>query len=220
MRLKPPLFAWFFRNSLGVTLAAAPIAFLYCLSSPRVFTFRDPLAVLFIVVHAALIVSSCGGLYWQQRAFLFTRGYSRDTLWLNMLWASLASALAVWLPAALAIWTTLRSAMQDRFFRSADFPIMAPLERGVPWFWLAAYVLVLAFFHYAWIRRAQPTRDEQGGFFLAAGFLAVACTFLLEGPVIVRMPWLVRLIGIAALFVTVALLWAALLLHRRLEVRT
>ncbi|MHC4715284.1 MAG: hypothetical protein ACYTAN_18770 [Planctomycetota bacterium] len=183
-------------------------------------TFRDPRAVFFIAAHTFLIVSCCGRLYWQQRAFLFTRGYGRDTLWLNMLSASFASVLAAWLPAALAVWTPLRSASQDRLLRSPEFPIMAPVEAGVPWFWLASYVLLLALFHYAWIRRSQPTRGTQGGVVLSFGVIAAACVLLLEGNIIVREGWLVRPIGAAAASATVVLLWASLVLHRRLEVRT
>jgi len=129
-----------------------------------------------------LLASSLGRPTDKDFAFLFSRGYSRDTLWLNTMIATAMSALAVWLPAALIVWTPLRSIVQDWMRISVHFSNPAA-ERTVPLAWLAWYTFLLPFSHYEWIRWAQPTRGAFGATLIQAGMIVVAY------PIVVLSPW-------------------------------
>ena len=200
---------------LPSTLVAALAALGYVLLVPGVLHWRAPFPAIFIVAHSWLLASRLGRFRASDVAFLYTRGYSRDSLWLHTMMASAQSVLMIWLPCALTVWAGLRSYVQDRVFVSPDFPIMAVLETWVPAVWLVGYLTLLPLFHYVWTRAAQPTRGRANGFFLATGLLAAALAVMATAPRALWFRWVVY--GACGVVLMAALL-AGWWLHRQVEV--
>ena len=149
-------------------------------------------------------------------AFVYTRGFSRNSLWLHTMLATAAAVLAVWLPVCLIVWTPLRSLVQDVLLRSPYYPGAAFLDRWPPVQVMAMYALLLPVFHYAWIRLAHPSRGRMGGVLLATGF--VIALVVTGGVVHWSSRWMgvvfLTLVGIA---VVLLLVWSWRL-HRSVEV--
>jgi len=209
------LLAMLFRQSLPVTLIALPIGCLYVLFAREPLGWQNPWMALFVLVHSIAIAVSLGRFRSRSFAFLYTRGYSRDELYVHKLVGTALLVLAVWLPIALIIWTPIRSIVQDKLFVSPYFPIMAIREAAVPWAWLGGYAILLPLFHYVWIRRAQPTRGGNGVVLLAIGVvlaMAILMTFRWHPQ------WFRNLLWILSVIVILTNLIAGWLLHRRLEV--
>jgi hypothetical protein len=211
-----PLLTWMLRPVLPVSLVAMVVALAYVLSRHEPLDTKDGWAGAFIVVHGCLVVMRLGRTTAGPFAFLYTRGYSRDRLWAHTMLTTLAAVVVVWVPAALTIWLGLRSNYQDVLRQSPFFPIMAPLETAVPLVWLAAYVVLLAVLHYAWIRQAQPTRGGAAGPLMVAGLVVAGLSIFNAGQIEQPVYWI---IWIGCVVVTVAALWGGLRLHRRIEVR-
>ena len=222
MPVKLPLLLWLWRQTLPATVIVLPVACLGALLTPgilhvqrveSVFGFVLPVLVL---VHAVAITYLMGRAGSGAFAFAYTRGFSRNSLWLHTLLASAAAVLTVWLPVGLIVWTPLRSLVQDGLYQSPYYPGAAFLDRWLPIQVMAAYALLLPVFHYAWIRLAHPTRDRTAGVLLAAGFLfALVVT---GGVVHWSGQWMgglfLTLIGIVEVLL---LIWSRQL-HRRVEV--
>ncbi len=172
MRVRGGLLWFLLCQTRPVTLVAVPAAALYVLLTPAVLNERAVGPVFFVLVHTLLVTSRFGRSKASDFAFLYTRGYSRDSLWAHTMLASSAAVLAAWLPAAVLVWTGARGVVQDRLLQNPEFPIMADSEMLLPLKWLLGYVVLLPIYHYAWIRGAQPTRGRLGGV-VAAGALVV-----------------------------------------------
>ena len=216
MGIKRGLLLFFLRQTLPATLIGLPIACLYVLFSREVLQPKGAWPFVFILVHSLVLVQFLGRFRSSSFAFVYSRGYSRDSLWLHIILASAVSALLIWLPTALIMWTHLRSLLQDYLFFSPYFPIMAQREAVVPWFWLAGYAIFLPVFHYVWIRRAQPMRDGNGAVLLAAGMvtaIVVLMTFRRHKD------WFVILTLVLSIISITTSLIAGFLLHRKLEVQ-
>ena len=131
--------------------------------------------------------------------------------------ASAAAIAIVWHPAALKVWTGLRSVVQDRIFRNPYFPVMAPLETYVPWFWLAIAVVFTSLWHYARIRWRQPTRGGAG-----ATVMVVAMYFVM---LVIQIEWRPRhpglwFVGWGCIVAVCVVVWiASRRLHQTQEVR-
>ncbi len=137
----------------------------YVLLWPEVMTAQDGWSALLVVGQCLLLAWLLGQFRSPAFAFLYSRGYSRDVLWGHKMLASTLSIVAGWLPAALIVWTGLRSAARDHLFQSPYFPVMAPFETSVPLSWLGLYLLLTPAFHYAWIRLAHPSKGGNGGYY-------------------------------------------------------
>ena len=215
MRIRVGLLRFMLCQMLTVTLTAAAVAVLYVLLVPRVLKWRDFWPAVFVLGHTCALTSIVWRFKAGSFAFLYTRGYSRDALWAHTMVASVMCALAVWVPAALIVWTRVRSLLQDHVFLNAEFPIMAPRELWVPLAWLAGYAVWLPVHQYAWIRSAQPTRDRTGGKLMLVGLAVAVLCIAVRGRHAERFQWLVC--GVGGIVVAVTLL-AGLKIHRRLEV--
>ena len=205
------------RQTLPATVVGGLSLGLFSLAWPDVLTPRDPWPGLIILAQCLLLAVLLGRFETPWFAFLYSRGYSRDGLWGHMMLVSALSVLAAWLVAALIVWTGLRCLLHDRLLHSPYFPIMAPREISMPLVWLGLYLLLVPAFHYAWIRRAQPTKGRQGGNFAVAGLLAAllvgfAMVYYLDG-------WLAWLSGVLYVAVVACLILGGRVLHRSLEVR-
>ena len=215
MRIKMSLLKMMRRQCLPATLIGLPIACFYVLLARKPLDWANPWMGLFVLAHSVAIVFSLGRYRSPGFAFLYTRGYSRDELWLHQLLVTVLAVLTVWLPLALIVWLPIRSSVQDVLLGSPYFPIMMVQEVSVPWAWLAGYAILLPLFHYVWIRCAQPLGGGDGAVLLAVGTVIVIGIFLLSG----RLPhWFWMLLGVLAAVVTVTNLAAGLLLHRTIEV--
>jgi hypothetical protein len=215
MRIKMSLLRMMVRQCLPATLIALPIMCLYVLLTREPLDWANPWMGLFVLAHSIAIASCLGRYRSPDFAFLYTRGYSRDELWLHEILATVLAVLVVWLPPLLLVWLPIRSSVQDVLFRSPYFPIMMIREAPVPWAWLAGYAFLLPLFHYVWIRRAQPLADGDGVMLLAIGTVIVVGIFMLFG----WFPrWFWTLLWILAAAITVTNLVAGFLLHRKIEV--
>jgi hypothetical protein len=205
------------REALPATLLGSLGLGAYTLLWPEVMTMNDSWSALLVVGQCLLLAGLLGQFRSPAFAFLYSRGYSRDVLWGHMMLASALSLVVGWLPAALIVWTGLRSAVRDHLFQSPYFPVMAPFETSVPLGWLALSLLLTPAFHYTWIRRAQPTRGGNGGHYTAFGLIVVLFALLnatrnVDG-------WFARLLGIAYVAVVLCSVLGGRILHRSLEVR-
>jgi hypothetical protein len=172
MKLHGPLLRWhgYWLGTLTLLGWMAAIPWLLFHHDP--LRAHDMAPAFFVAVHSLAIVALLGRFRTGAFGFLYSRGYSRDTLWTHAMLAGAAGVLSVWLPAALVVWTPLRSCVQDRLFLNPYFPIMAPAEAAVPWTWLFAYAVLVPTLHYAWIRQAAPYRGGSAG-----AMMAVAVAF-------------------------------------------
>ncbi|MCK4294777.1 MAG: hypothetical protein KAY65_16375 [Planctomycetes bacterium] len=215
MRMRISLLGMLFRQTLAVTLIGLPIGCLYVLFAREPLSWQNPWMALFVLVHSIAIASCFGRFRSRSFAFLYTRGYSRDELWTHKILGTVLSVLAVWLPIALIIRLPIRSIVQDKLFISPYFPLMMMREASVPWFWLVGYAILLALFHYVWIRQAQPMRGEYGVKLLAVGVVVVMGTLMLFR----WHPFWFRILCYALSAVTIATtLIAGRILHRTLDV--
>ena len=205
------------RQALPATLLGAVGLGAYVLAWPGVMTPRDPWPGLIVLLQCLLLAAMLWRFETPSFAFVYSRGYSRDALWGQMMLTSGLSVLAALLPAGLIVWTGLRSLVHDLLLHSPYFPIMAPRETWVPLVWLGLYLLLVPACHYAWIRRAQPTKGRHGGSLVAVGLLAALVVAFdmfrhLDG-------WLAWLSGVLYVAVIVCLVLGGWTLHRSLEVR-
>jgi len=215
MKIRSSLVWMFFRETLAATLIALPIACLYVMFVRDVLSWRNPWMSLLVLGHSIAIASLLGRYRSRSFAFAYTRGYTRDDLWLNKMAATGVSVLVVWLPVALIIWLPIRSGVQDKWFRSPYFPIMMLREAVVPWAWLAGYAILAPLFHYVWIRRAQPLCGENGVVLLALGVVVVIGTLMTFRW---HYDWFRMLCYVLAGIMAVTTLVAGRILHRTVEV--
>lgn len=174
MRINGPLFLWMFRPLRGLTIVTAITASAYVLFHDQPLYFpRDTATKLFIVIHCFLISRLAGRVRSETFAFLYSQGFSRDTLWSHMWLATAASVLATWLPCAVLILTPLRSSVQD-YLLNPWFPLMSPTERPFLMWSLFLYFLLVPVFHYEWIRSSMPFRGVVNGHLLAVSYFVFA----------------------------------------------
>ncbi len=216
MKIKISLLKILFRQILPVTSIALPIGCLYVLFTRDVLSWRNPWIALFVLVHSITIAVLSGRYRSRAFAFLYTRGFTRDELWVHKMLNTILSVMAVWLPMALIVWLPIRSYVQDKLFISPYFPLMMIREAQVPWVWLAGYAILLPLLHYVWIRRAQPLRGENGVVFLSIGVVIVIATLMSFRwhPL-----WFRILIYMLSAVMIVTSLIAGRILHRNLEVQ-
>jgi tryptophan-rich sensory protein len=211
------LFRMFWRQSLPATVFGVIGLSAYSLLWPDVMTIRDIGPPLLILVQCLLLVMLLGRTESPAFSFIYSRGYSRDALWGHAMLASVLSVAVGWLPAALVVWSGLRSFLHDNFFQSPFFPIMSPFETTVPLIWLGIFVFLTSVFHYVWIRLAHPSKGGRGGFYGAQVLLLAATTaFILFNFVPGYIAWVSV---ISCVVVLVAVVLGARALHRNLEVR-
>ncbi len=216
MRIKVSLLKMLLRQTLPVTLIGLPVGCFYVLFAREPLLWRNPWMALFVLVHSIAIAFCFGRFRNRSFAFLYTRGYSRDELWMHKMLGTIVSVVAVWLPMGLIVWTPVRSIVQDKLFISPYFPIMAGREAAVPFIWLGGYAIFLPMFHYVWIRRAQPTRGGDGSVLLAIGTVIVTWTL---GSFRWHQDWFKVLVLVLAIVIIATNLAAGFLLHRKLEVQ-
>jgi hypothetical protein len=215
--IQPGLLRILWRQAMPATVLGALALVAYALFWPYVMTGHDVWPWMAVLVHCLLLAGLLGRFGSPAFAFLYSRGYTRDALWGHLMLASALSFLTAWLPAALIVWTGLRSAVRDHVFQSPYFPVMAPCENWTPWVSLVLAPLYLAAFHYAWIRSAQPTRGQNAGSITAfALIVAVATGFIMFYSLSGWMVWLLVALYAATLL---CLVLGGRALHRSLEVR-
>ena len=216
MKIKMSLLKIMFRETLPVTMIALLISCFYILFTREVLSWQNPWIAMFILVHSIAIAALSGRYRSRGFAFLYTRGFTRDELWLHRMLSTIFSVLVVWLPVSLLVWLPVRSFIQDKMFVSPYFPLMMIREASVPWAWLGGYAILLPLFHYVWIRRAQPLRGENGVVFLAIGVVIVMATLMSFRW---HPTWFRILIYCLSTVMVFTCLVAGRILHRTLEVQ-
>lgn len=175
MSIAWPLAIWLFRPLRWLTIAASFVATLYVLLQPKPLDFRrDPLAILFVLIHAFLISRLVGRVRSESFGFLYAQGFSRKTVWSHLWVATIASVGLAWLPACLLILTPLRGFFQGAL-QNPWFPLMAATEWSFLSWAVLLYALVLPVFHYEWMRSSTPFRGLISGHALAIAYLVIPC---------------------------------------------
>lgn len=215
MQLRPLLLFTFLRHLLPVNLAAIVVALGF------VLVWRNPLVedrgwpLLFVMIHSIAAILRVDAFNTGWYAFYRTRRFTSRCLAAHGLLAATVSALTVWGVAAIVVWSGLRAELQDHVIRSPYAPFLARLERAWPLEWLAAYLVLIPVWHYALVRKAQPTAGAFNGLVLAAVF-AIAWSTLFGGHGHPMFQWLTWGAGGACAAISLA---GGISLHRQLEVR-
>lgn len=140
-------------------------------------------------------------------------------MWAQSMLASACSALCVCLPAAILIFSGLRSSVQDAF-DNPWFPLMQTDEYWLPAVLSLEYATVMLLMHYSWLRANQSCSDSSAGWML----MCLGLCFLLWGFGLADshsyhpsfLTYVPRLLTPAV----VLLLVAGFRLHRSLEIRS
>lgn len=206
------------REALPATLFGMLGLGAYALLWTDIMTIHDIWPALLIFVQCLLLAGLLGRFMSPSFAFIYSRGYTRDAIWGHVMLVSVLSIVIAWLSGALIVWTGLRSSVHDCRFQSPDFPILAQFENDVPLFWLGLSILLASAFHYAWIRRAQPTHSEFAGHFMASAIIASLVTVFCM--VSYFHGWFAWLSGVSYIVVLFCLVLGGRALHRSSEVRS
>lgn len=156
------LFRWQFwqlwKINLLITLAIGAYVLM------RVVPFSRPELLLFVCVtiHSALVVRKLSSASAIKSKLLYSKDLTRDQIWWQTFFASVASGLLVYGTAFLLMWLQIRSAVQEHLV-NPYFPIFATKELWVPGMWMLTYLLVMPLFHYAFIRGRQAWRNRGSG---------------------------------------------------------
>jgi hypothetical protein len=167
MTFKPKLFSWLMRSAWLPNAIAAVISTAWIVLSKRPLYETWMEGALFISLHAFCVVACFNwlGANRRQLPYLYTRGYSRNTLWAHHVMAAIASACFVLVPAAAIVVGPMRSKMQE-LMNNPAYPFVAERDIAVLPAWTLAYAVAFAAFHYAWIRLKQPTTGGPAGIWL------------------------------------------------------
>ena len=171
-----PLFFWYFRSLRLLTTITSISALSFVALHTLPLSFRNDSASLFILFHSFLIACLVSPSRIDVSRFLFSQGFSRESLWFHSWLAAIASIGITLAPCAILILTGLRGWIQD-IQSNPWFPLMAGTELPVLTWATALYLILLPVFRYATIRMASPDRDFKSGLgilflFLLIGFMA------------------------------------------------
>ena len=215
MKIKNSLLAYCLRLVWPVNATALMVSVCFILLYPKYFLWNKGWTTMFILIHCIAITFVLGRLQNRSFGFIYTRGYTRDELWVHKMLASAVSALCVWGATGLLIGFGARSSLQD-LFQNPYIPIMAEREMSAVWFWLFGYALLLPLFHYVWIRKAQPTKSSGNGMLLAVGAVIAAVTLIGNRY---HAHWFAQLCWVVGGVIILTCMISGFFLHRTLEVQ-
>jgi len=207
MKCHPHLLAYLFRQTQPVTLLGALALALYALLDWRVLDNHHAIPALVLLAQS---IALSRRLAWRQKgeaAFLYTSGFSRDTLWLHRILVTLLSGAISVALAGLIVWLGLRSALQSNAGNHL-FPLMSLRENTAPLHWLAIFLLLTPLTHYAWAR--WEAHAAAAGYLLT---IAVALTIWFCSEVLTTCE-----LSALALAICLLLAWTGMHLHRNMEV--
>ncbi|MCA9426667.1 MAG: hypothetical protein KC994_16425 [Candidatus Omnitrophica bacterium] len=216
MKLKPTLVKCLFLGAARIHVAALVVWVLFALFRKETLELGDPWPWVFIGVHTYALAWAFGRIEGSRFGYLFTRGYSSDTLWLHKMIVSFLGAAVGMLPATLIVGASIRSFVQDHLLQNPYYPILASLDFKTVLTWWFGYAVFLPVFHYGWTRLAQPTEQSGAGGWLILAFLLtlfVALNIGLSGP-----PRVVRSLLVAGGLLSSVILYVGWRLHRDVEV--
>jgi hypothetical protein len=213
MHLSHSLVSWNFRAAWRLTLPSMLLMTGYVLVTPELLEQSSAVPIWFAIVHSALLSWMTARFNTPAAAFLYTRGFSRDRLWVHRALSQLICVAVAWLPACLVVWLGLRSTFQDHVLRSAYYPVFQGADAFVPLRWVGLHLLLLGLLQYGPIRRAQPTCDRDAGYLIALAFL-VFVTF----AVATRTPWATAMMISGITICLLALVYGSWRLHQRIEI--
>lgn len=185
MNISWPLFLWYFRSLRLLTAVTATTATSYLLSQSMPLTFLNDAIALFILAHASAIACLVSPSRRDISLFLFSQGFSRQTLWLHSWLAAFASVALTLLPCAILILCGLRSWIEDTRL-NPWFPLMSSAEMPVLGRAVVEYLILLPALRYVTIRLASPDQDFRSGVtILVLAFIIATMTsnqFMRPGP--------------------------------------
>lgn len=216
MRIQWTLLRWFLQETSRINLAASLVWAGYVLFKKETLEVFDPWPWFFIGVHGYTLAALLGRYESSEFAFLYNRGFTRDSLWTHMMLATVLGVVSALIIATLFIFFPLRNYFQEKAFHNPYYPILATYDYKAVWAWWIGYAVSLPVFHYTWIRRAQPALHGNAGDWLCAGFLLTAFTTLVL--ISYRSLFWVRMTIVFGFLISGVLLFAGWKLHRDMEV--
>lgn len=217
MTINRVLLAWQLRRTLPATWFLLPVAILYVLFESERLQFRfNSVPGLFVTVHCLLIVWRTGRTSLPEFRYLYSQGYSRDSLFLHTMLASFITLLAMWIPIGLLVYLYIRAGVQ---FEAGNpwFPFSAWTERPFVWRWFLVSLTLLPPFHYAWVRASLARRGVLSGYALAlAAYTTGAALWLSTSRVASHATYTSG--SLALLAAAMTFLIGGMYVHRRIEV--
>ena len=216
MQIKRSLLFWYLRSASWVTVFALLTVVAYVLLRGEAFYASAWKPWLFIYIHSLLLTKALGDFDTSETAYLYTRGFDRNTLWVHRLLAHVIDVLLVWGSATLIIWLGIRSAVQDHVFKNPYYPIFYWEDYFPPLLWLFGYFVLFGICEYAAVRDFYPTVGRTNGFWILAASFYVGVTILFGVFLSSWQNWLC--LGVLSI-VTISQLWGASRIHQQVEVR-
>lgn len=211
MHLKPTLLMVLLRTPLLAALVAECALSATTLFPRTVLTWHDPLP-LFLLATLAAVFEEC--LSRSAHRYVMTRGFSSTCLWGHALLAGFVVLAVALLPPTMLLWTGLRSSFQS--FTNPLYPLMAPEETYIPFFWLAAGALLMVSALFANVRAAQPNKSRSAGPLIFSALSVALFTIAVTFP---RLPsWRFWFVVIPCTLLGLALTALSRSLHRSMEV--
>src|SRR5690606_33196490 len=143
MRIRKPLFLWLMRESLSAHVFALVtwVGFVLLLRE----TLEEGLAwsLLIICAHCGYLTRFREGNQRSDLSYLYSQGFSRDTLWAHHLLVETTSVLIALVPASLLVLLGFRSSFQDHLFENPYYPILSAYDRSVVPLWWFVYAVAL-----------------------------------------------------------------------------
>jgi len=214
---QPALLFFLLRKFLIPTGFTATALALYTLLHRDLLTWHDFFPIFFAAAHAALLARSFGRFASSEFAFLYTRGFPRDTLFLHLYLASALSTLVALLPTAWLIWSGARSGWQCQA-NNPIFPAVAVREYAIPFYDLAWFAVAIPAAHYTWIRLAMSARDRLAGVWLV---IAMIITLLMNAELFFQFEdWLGDVLLVGGVIMISVWILGGRCAHRDLELQS
>jgi hypothetical protein len=208
MKLRLSLSLYLFRDGLGATALCTAALAAYVLLHRSPLEWTDPIALLILAAQSVILSRRLAWSRKGEAAFLYTRGFSRDSIWCHRILVCLLSGVVSTGVAALIVWIGIREEAQLSMGNSI-FPIVSIRETWVAMQWFGVYALLVPFLQYAWARGAIDGMPN--GYIMAvlALVMLVILYFAAGG------------FGVVSLAVASAsLTWLGGVLHRYVEVQS
>lgn len=169
-----PLFLWYFRSLQLMTVITSITAAGYVASRSLPLNLRDGSIAMFILAHCLLIACLISPSRSDVSLFLFSQGFSRQTLWLHSWLAALASVGLTLAPCAVLILFGIRGWIQGSQM-NPWFPLIAPTEIPILGWAVVEYLILLPILRYVTIRLANPDQEFKSAFAIfLLGFIVIA----------------------------------------------
>lgn len=216
MRIQRTLLKYLLLETGTINVVAVIVWTGYVLCKRSPLEFYDQWPFLFIGLHGIGLAWAIGRVDTSGFAFLYSRGYTRDSLWVYKTITMVHGVLMALSLATVILHSPFRTILFNRPLLYPFEPILPLFERQVLWTWWIGYAIALPLFQYAWIRRGQPSAGCNSGIWLCAALPSASYfTFLYHYSRSFK--WIDTAI-VGGLLIAGILLFSGWRLHRHLEV--